>query len=146
MTRPKATLAPLATLMLALGLAACASTIPPKDQWRRFPDALAQTTTADIQVVRDSTTISLTNTTASPLAPSILWLNRRFARPIPRFDVGQSLTIELDSFVDENGERFRAGGFFASEAPEKLVQAQLELPPNESSRQPQLVGLVVIAE
>ncbi|MGD9790202.1 MAG: hypothetical protein AB7Q00_01910 [Phycisphaerales bacterium] len=146
MTRPKSTLVHLSTLVLALGLAACASTIPPKEQWRRFPDVLAQTTTADIQVVRDSTVISLTNTTASPLAPATLWLNRRFARHIPEFAVGQSLTLELDSFVDENGERFRAGGFFASEAPEKLVQAQLELPPSASSQQPQLVGLVVIAE
>lgn len=85
-----------------------------------------QATTLDIQVVRDQTTIRLTNTTARSYGSSRLWINRWYSQPIERFDVGQTLKLSLWDFRDEYGESFQAGGFFATRKPEKLVLAQLE--------------------
>lgn len=99
----------------------------------------------DVQVVRDSTWITLTNTTARPLPASTLWLNRRFARDIDALPVGQSLSLPLRSFRDEFGTPFRAGGFFATEQPERVVLAELEPRPATPDAEPELIGLVVVA-
>lgn len=70
----------------------------------------------------------MTNTTAMSFGPSRLWLNRRFSCPIEEWKVGQTLDLHLSVFVDEFGEEFRPGGFFAAENPDKIVHAQIESP------------------
>lgn len=131
----------LACLVPTLLLGACASNATPGP---RFPDALRQAATIDVQVVRETTTIHFTNTSARAVGPSRLWLNRRYSRQIPPLGIGDSMELDLDQFVDEFGGRFRAGGFFAAEAPERLVQAQLE--PLDPAGERSLIGLVVVAE
>lgn len=103
-----------------------------------FPEAKAQEEVLDIQVVRDGTHITLTNTTARAYGRSRLWLNRWFSRDIEALDIGQSLTFPLSEFRDRFDEPFRAGGFFATRRPTRLVQAQLETADS-------LLGLVVVA-
>ena len=105
-----------------------------------FP-ALKQAKTLDIQVVRRGTHIRLSNTTSSPFAKSRLWLNRRFSLAIESWAIGQTFDLPLSDFRDEFGERFRAGGFFAAEAPDSIVQAQLQTPLEGDSA---LLGLIVV--
>lgn len=109
---------------------------------RPFPAELAQTETLDIQVIRrPETRITMTNTTARSFGPSTVWLNGRFSRPIDGFRAGQTLTLDLYDFRDEFGETFRAGGFFATKAPEKIMHAQLETLVDGDSR---MIGLVMV--
>lgn len=109
---------------------------------RPFPVELAQTETLDIQVIRrPETRITMTNTTARSFGPSTVWLNGRFSRPIEGFRAGQTLTLDLYDFRDEFGETFRAGGFFATKAPEKIMHAQLETIVDGDSR---MIGLVIV--
>ena len=109
---------------------------------RPFPVELAQTETLDIQVIRrPETRITMTNTTARSFGPSTVWLNGRFNRPIDGFRAGQTLTLDLYDFRDEFGETFRAGGFFATKAPEKIMHAQLETLVEGDSR---MIGLVMV--
>lgn len=139
-TLPNRSSAPLALLALlaAMTLAGCQSGPSAAATGPAYPEEKAQTTTLDIQVVRDETRISLTNTTARAFGKSRLWINRWFSRDIEQFDVGQTLEFDLTEFRDQYGESFRAGGFFATKKPERLVLAQLETADT-------LVGLVVVA-
>lgn len=132
-----------ACAMLAAGLAACSSAPKAVDYARAYPPALKQSETLDIQVFRREKRIELTNTTARAFGPSTLWLNAWFSRPIKGLAVGETLDLPLSEFRDENSEAFRGGGFFAAEAPEKLVLAQLETTGAEGK--PVLFGLVVVA-
>jgi len=108
---------------------------------RTFPPALKQSETLNIQVFRRETRIELTNTSARTFSDFTLWLNRRFSRPIKSFAVGQTLDLPLSEFRDEYSEKFRGGGFFAAEAPERLVQAQIET--KDAEGKVVLLGLVV---
>jgi hypothetical protein len=128
-----------------LALAGCTSASP--QYATDYPFALKQDATLDIQVVRVAQRITLTNTTATNFGPSRLWLNRRFSRPIDQWAIGQTLDFHLGEFVDEFGQRFRAGGFFAAEAPDKLVHAQIESPRLEdvqSLDDARVLGLIVV--
>ncbi|GAB4554361.1 MAG: hypothetical protein Tsb0013_16970 [Phycisphaerales bacterium] len=82
--------------------------------------------TLDIQVEREETVLRLTNTSARSFGPSTLWVNAGFSHPIDGFGIGETLVLDLGSFVDEYGNRFRAGGFFATRQPHDLVLAELE--------------------
>lgn len=91
----------------------------------------------NIQLLRNETEITLTNTSAQEFPACTMWINRQFSRPIEPLGIGQSITLPLASFRNEYAEPFRAGGFFATEKPDEVVQAQLE---TESG----LVGLIVV--
>jgi len=132
--------------MLALGLAAllipaCRSAPKAVEYARAYPSTVRQERSLDVQVFRRTKRLELTNTTARAFGPSTLWLNKRFSRPIDALAVGESLDLPLASFRDENSEPFRGGGFFAAEAPETLVLAQLE---TAGAAGPELLGLVVV--
>lgn len=121
----------------------CGASAKPREPGRAFPVELDQAGTLDIQVVREETEIELTNTSATSFGPCTMWLNRRFSRPIDGLKIGETLRLRLGDFRDEYGDVFRAGGFFATELPERLVQAHLEVPGPDGA--PTLVGLVVVA-
>lgn len=109
---------------------------------RPYPFDLPQTETLDIQVIRGpETRLTMTNTTARSFGPSTMWINGRFSRPIEGFAAGQTLTLDLYDFRDQYGETFRAGGFFATKAPDKVMHAQLETLVDGESR---MIGLVMI--
>lgn len=91
-----------------------------------YPAGRAVAGTLDIQVIRDEAEIRMTNTTARAIGPSTLWLNRRFSRKIDGLGVGESVQFRLEEFIDASGDRFRGGGFFATERPERLAKAELE--------------------
>ncbi len=132
-------------LGLSLGTAGCQSGPDVVSYARTYPP-LAQQGSLDIQVVRRVTKIELTNTTARAFGNSTLWLNGRFSLPIDGFGVGETLTLNLRDFRDEFSDAFRAGGFFASETPDRLVLAQIETPRVGEGPEgaKELLGLVVV--
>ncbi len=108
-------------------------------QGRAYPKTTARGPSLDIQVIRRSTRIELTNTTARNFGPSILWLNGRFSKEVDAFAIGQTLTLRLKDFKDQYGEAFRGGGFFATEKPELLSLAEIE--PDGAN---QILSLIVV--
>lgn len=130
---------------LALWLSACQSVPDPRVYATEYPASLKQGQTLDIQVVRREQRVTMTNTTAINFGPSRLWLNRRFSRPIEEWKIGQTLDFHLSEFVDEFGEKFRPGGFFAAEAPDTIVQAQIETPRDAGASDVKVLGLIVVA-
>lgn len=90
------------------------------------PTTLAQAEVLNIQAFRNVTSLEITNTTARSFGPGLVWLNERYSRPIDGLAIGESLDLPLRGFVDEFGDPFRAGGFFATREPDPVVLAQLE--------------------
>ena len=107
-----------------------------------FPTDLVQDHTLDIHVLREVRTIRMTNTTPNPLPAGRLWLNKWFSRDLPEgLGVGQSISLDLGEFVDEFGEAFRGGGFFAGLDPDDLVLAQYQ---TTIDGEDVLLGMIVI--
>lgn len=104
---------------------------------RQYPEGRLQTRAVDVQVFRNGTRVELTNTSAETIGGGVMWLNRFYSAEMPELAPGESVTMPLSSFRNEFGERFRAGGFFASRDPDFVVLAQVE-------RGEELVGLVVV--
>ncbi|MCC6677980.1 MAG: hypothetical protein IT436_12620 [Phycisphaerales bacterium] len=127
----------------AVGPSGCASAPQKVDYARAYPKELQQVGTLDIQVVRETTEIEFTNTTSNSFGPCTLWLNRRFSHPLEGLKIGQTMRMALRDFRDEYSDPFRAGGFFATELPERLVLAQLEVAGDDG--QMLLLGLIVVA-
>lgn len=140
---PTALRSPLSLLLPALAAitAGCSSGPRTVDYARTYP-ALLQQVSLDVQVVRHTTTIDITNTTPRAFGPSTLWLNARFSLPIDGLAVGETRTFKLDDFRDEFSDAFHAGGFFASEPPDRLVLAQIETPRADGSME--LLGFIVV--
>lgn len=131
----------------ALLLAACSSRPAPAPYAREYPENLPQESVLDIQVFRGTKTVEFTNTTGRAFGPCTLWLNARYSRPIDAIAVGQTLTLPLADFRDQWQDVFRGGGFFATERPDRLVLAQLEVPRPDAlqeGQKPTLLGMVVV--
>ncbi|MEO1008989.1 MAG: hypothetical protein AAFX79_10500 [Planctomycetota bacterium] len=114
-------------LGLYLALAGC-RTGGELDSGPRYPEALPPVETLDIHAFREGTRLRLTNTTPYSFGPGTLWLNGRYGYDIEGLDIGQTLEIPLGRFIDEQGRRFRAGGFFAAEAPELIALVEMVTP------------------
>lgn len=130
-----------AIALLAAGALASCTQQQARVPGPNYPAELTQQRTLDIQVLRDARVITMTNTTSTHLPPGRLWLNKWFSRDMPEgFASGQTLSFDLGEFVDEFGEAFRGGGFFAITEPDDLVLAQYQiLDPADA-----MLGLIVI--
>jgi hypothetical protein len=124
-------------LLGAALLAGCAA--GPVDYARPYPVAEEPAKTLNIQVFRREDHISLTNTSARDFGPSTLWVNAAYSRPIDGLRIGQSIDLSLHEFRNEHSQPFRAGGFFATDLPSKLVLAEIE---SEGT----LYGLIVVED
>ena len=138
----------IAVLTVLNVLSGCASTPDAGAPARAYPAAMQQYGTLDIQAFRRSREIEFTNTTPRAFGKSTLWLNRRFAYDLASIGVGETITLPLEAFVDENNERFKAGGFFAGSIPDIIALAQLETTTKEESvvggGRPILLGLITV--
>ncbi len=116
------------TFVLAaiVSLTACSSPRTNAPWARPYPENPTLSGTADIQVVRDGTQVSMTNTTAREFGPSTVWINMQWSLPIDGFKPGQTLTLDLSQFRNEHQERFRAGGLFSAERPDMVALTQIE--------------------
>lgn len=141
----------LCVSLCALGVLSSCNSIPtgladrPVGAYDRpYPRHLAQSEVVDIQMIRNpETVLTMTNTTARTFGPSTVWINGRYSRPILGLAPGETLRLNLYEFRDEFGEKFRAGGFFATKLPDKVVHAQLETIVDGET---ELVGLVVVGQ
>jgi len=106
-----------------------------------YPESMPRGGSAGIQVFRDVTTLRMTNTTASSFGPGRLWLNQAFSIDAGTLEPGQTWEFPLNAFVDEFGDVFRSGGFFAQRDPAAVVLVEIENGP-ESDRE--LVSFVVV--
>lgn len=106
-----------------------------------YPDALPRGTTAPVQVFREVTALRLTNTTARTFGPGRLWLNQQYSAEVPAFLPGDSWELDLRDFVDDFGDVYRAGGFFAQRDPAAVVLCEIESGPADNR---ELVGFVVV--
>ncbi len=121
--------------VLLCGVASCSG--PAKVDYARPYPAKAQSESIGVQLRRDETAVTVTNTSARSFPESTLWLNAQYARPLPALGVGETVSFDLATFRNEYSESFRAGGFFATERPDTIVLAQIEL-------ESEFVGLVVV--
>lgn len=112
---------------MAGALAGCAAG-PGEFAVPTYPAEVAARPPQDIQADRRGTNLVLTNTSGTDYAEVMLWLNREFARPIESFPIGAKIELPLASFRNEFGERFRAGGFFATQPPANVVSAEIHTP------------------
>lgn len=133
-------LVPLSLLFLA----SCATRPTPVPYARLYPSDLPRGKPLDIQVIKHDTTLELTNTTAMAFGPSTIWLNSYYSKPIDGLEVAERLELPLSGFRNEYSEKFRGGGFWATEAPERLVLAELETTGKDGK--PVLLGLIVVGE
>ncbi len=125
-----------------LALPGCHS-VTPVDYARPYPKQLPPGPVLDVQVFRKNKTLEFTNTTAEPIGPGTIWLNRRWSRPIKEpVGVGQSVAIPLGEFRDEFGDPFEPGGFWATEAADVLVLCQVEVP--HEGKDAEIYGLVTV--
>jgi len=127
---------------LLLGLAAalagsCSSAPAVITEGTSYPTALPRTATLNIQVFRRTTELELTNTTALAIPASTLWLNAWYSKKIDGLGIGETLKLPLKEFKDKYGDPFRGGGFFATELPERLALAEIEM-------DGRMVGMVVV--
>ncbi|MFN0011878.1 MAG: hypothetical protein ACKVS8_09575 [Phycisphaerales bacterium] len=100
--------------------------------------AVAQSRVLDVQVFRDETQLTLTNTSARTFGPCRVWVNQWYSLPIEGLAAAQTITLDLGAFKDRYGTPFRAGGFFATERPDRVVLVQIE-------DGAEVVGLAVVA-
>lgn len=128
-----------ALLMLAGG---CSSPGPVRPG-ETYPTGMTRTEPSNIQLVRQTRTVRMTNTTADSYGPSRIWLNQWYAADIPDLVVGESVELRLSRFEDEFGDSFRGGGFFAAEAPDKIVKAELQTTRNGRTV---LIPLIVVGD
>jgi hypothetical protein len=139
---------PLHRLISAAAIAFCLGTLAGCKSGSRvdagfpeYPTDVRQTAVLNIQVVRDDTKITFTNTTARSIGRSRMWINGWYSHEIEGLRVGETLTLDLYDFRDTYSTQFRGGGFFATERPERVVLAQIE-PLDVEPRE--LLGLVVV--
>lgn len=143
MLRARAGMVACCVLAGVIAIEVGCQSVPPVDYARSYPVELPPGPTVDVQVFRKTSTLDFTNTTAEPLGPGTIWLNRWFSRPLPKaIGVGESVSIPLTEFRDEFGDPFRAGGFFATEAPTALVLCQIET--LREGQSPEIIGLVTV--
>jgi len=108
----------------------------------RYPTGIERGEVFDIQVFRDVTELRFTNTTTRDFGPSRLWLNRRYSLPLQDgIPSGRTVELDLRDFVDEFGDTYRAGGFFATRSPAPVVLVELE---TEAGEGPRMHGFVII--
>lgn len=107
-----------------------------------YPEDAPMVSVLDVQLFRDVTTLRFTNSTTMDLPEGTLWLNKRYSSPMPGAPSGETVELDLRSFVDEFGDTYKAGGFFAQREPAPVVLAQVEVP--DGNGNPLLYGLVVV--
>lgn len=135
----------LGALSMLAGCAMFTNEEPGAEAWAApYPETADRPGTLDIQVFRENTRISLTNTTPRALPAGRIWLNRRFSHPVDELAAGESIDLSLLGFVDEFGEVFRAGGFFATIQPDPVVLVEWGRE-GEGEEAAELIGLVIVS-
>jgi hypothetical protein len=140
------------SILLALALGSGAAMVPiggcqlfneriTADPHTPYPEDISQGEVFDVQVFRDVSMLKFTNSTTRDFGASVVWINKRYSLAIPGFASGETVELDLHDFVDEFGDVYRAGGFFAQRTPAPVVLMQIETVEND---EPILYGFVVV--
>ncbi len=129
-----------AAACLLPGLAACHKTVYDLDKATRpYPFDLHRPDSVDMQVFREGTKIEIVNSTPTTYRACDVWVNQRYMRHVEALAAGETLRLSLFDFYDERGERFSAGGFFATQPATPVRLVELQVSPDEP-----IVGLISI--
>ena len=127
-------------LGLGVALSGCASDQVPFEV-RPYPGGQGQLMLDEAQVQRSGIRLRVVNGSSQAIGPGTMWVNQEFSHPVASIGAGATVELDLSEFRNEFGERFRAGGFWATERPKRLGLVQVE-PPSGGM----LIGLVVIED
>lgn len=119
-------------------LGACSSSAAPFEL-RTFPPGREQQVLPEATVERSGTVMRVSNGSHMTIGPGRMWVNQEFSCPIAGIMPGETVEIDLKAFRNEHGEKFRAGGFWATDPPKRVGLVQVE-PEGNGER---LLGLVV---
>ena len=126
-------------LLLVLPVLSDACAPGPVDYARPYPVDKGSVRTLDVQVFRFDDRIRLTNTSPVEFGTATIWINAAYSRPLEGLRIGQTVELPLLEFRNEHSQAFRAGGFFATDLPSRLVLAEIE---DERG----LFGLIVVED
>jgi len=91
-----------------------------------YPGEKPRIDVLDVQVFREGRHMSFTNTSARAFGPARVWVNGAYSHPLDGLEIGESVDLDLNQFVDADDRPFRGGGFFATERPSVLVLVEIE--------------------
>ncbi len=125
-------------LLFSIGLllTGCASKAVPGPS---YPESLQRAGAVDVQIAVRDGAVEFTNTTASPLPAGRLWVNAWYSAPTESVEVGETFRVPVSNLRDRFGETMRGEGFFATEAPETVLLAELQTEQG-------LIGLIVVRD
>lgn len=115
-----------ATVVVALGATLSSCGVPARVPGEVYPSMKDRRGALDIQARLEGRRLSFVNTTPRTLPAGRVWLNAWYSAPVGETPVGAAVEIPLSAFRDEHGESIRGGGFFASEAPERITLVERE--------------------
>lgn len=98
----------------------------PDERFPVYPGMSNGDVQLDVQAFRRGTTLEMTNTSAVSFERVRLWANRTYSRELSGFGIGDTIRVGLAGFRNEYGQRFEAGGFFATSRPDALVSVEIE--------------------
>ena len=102
----------------------------PSQATRSYSHELHTIETADIQVFRDEQIIELVNATVHTYRNFDIWINQRYVLQVDQMLAGETIRLSLWDFFDERGDRFNAGGFWATREPERVRLVELQAAQN----------------
>ncbi len=79
----------------------------------------------DIVVIREGSSITLTNRTPRSYDDMQLWLNQQYVRLADRVEIGANKSIPLPSLINRHSESFPIGSFFQPEKARPVISAEL---------------------
>src|SRR5690606_5666220 len=108
-----------------LPLAACTTGPGEHGSHPVYPRNLTQQDTLNIQESHDVRRSTFTSPWDQVFGSSRRWPHGSYGSDVEPIEIDETLTLALNDFVNDHGELFRAGRFFAAERPDVLVLAQL---------------------
>ncbi len=127
----------LAPALLSLTVSCTLVPYKPEKATRPYPFDLPQGSVAQIQVIPETDSLKIINSTAVNYKNFDLWLNQRYVVHVPELLSGQTVNIALDSMWDQNGGTPFSGGLLRYFQPTPLVLVQIQ-----TDEKSPLVGLV----
>ena len=126
--------------LMLLAVSGCGrSMYVPSQATRSYSHDLHTIETADIQVFRDEEIIELVNATVHTYRNFDIWINQRYVLQVDQMLAGETIRLSLWNFFDERGDRFNAGGFWATREPERVRLVELQ-----AARNLPMMGLLTI--